>query len=341
MRTRMIAGLAAVAAGVGLAGGQPKDPGPGLTTKLLYGHDLKVRPGGEKGFGKAKTVSVEAVRVEVAEGDGPARKTTPFVVVASDAGFLAAFPDGPVGQDRRSHRQAGFDLRPRPAGEPEVTQGTKAWGVELFRDLGTNRLLYVTEAGAVASAPVPAALAADRGPARLYGVNLRVRAPGEEGFDKAKKFGVDVFRDDNTGGLVYAAETGSIAAAPVPAVPAPKQVAAPRSAYGLDLLVRAADQTGFDQAKPVPVEVYEDPNANALVYVSGSGSVAVAPNPGKLADLADRPPVWWLGGLNLKVRVPNGKDAVKTFGAEVYRDARTGNLLLVSETGAVAVLPKP
>jgi hypothetical protein len=339
MRLRIIAGLAAVAAGVGLAGGQPKDPGP--APKFLYGHDLKVRPGGEKSFAKAAKVGVEVYQAEV-PGDGG--KAVPVAVVISDAGGLAVFPAGPVGNDKRAGWVTAHDLRVRKAGEAEFTQKTKTWGVELFRDLGSNRLLYVTEAGAVASAPVPGALGADKGPKWHHALELKVRGPGDQTFEKAARFGLEVSKDENTGGLVYVTETGSIAAAAAPpAAPDPRKIAPPKGAYGLDLLVRAADEAEFtDQTKSVPVEVFEDPNANALVYITGAGSVAAAPNPGKLADPAGGKAVTWAAAFNLKARKAGEKefDKAKKYGVEVFRDNRTGNLLFVSETGAIAVLAK-
>ncbi|MBX9624680.1 MAG: hypothetical protein K2X82_12805 [Gemmataceae bacterium] len=334
MRTRITAGLAAVLAGVGLAAGQPKPADPGPAPKFLYGHDLKVRPGGEKDFPKAAKVGVEVYGHEVADGD--ARRA--FAVVVTEAGGLAVFPAGPVGSDKRCQWQTAHDLRVRKAGETEFTQKTKPWGVEVFRDLASNRLLYVTEAGAVASAP--AGGAGGTGTRLQYGANLKVRGPDEQTFEKAKRFGAEVFRDESTGGLLYLTEAGAIAAAPAPAAAIdPKKVADPRSAYGLVLRVRGADEPGFtDATKRVGVEVYEDPNAGTLVYVTEAGAVAAAPA-GKLADAKG---VTWLGGMNLPARKGGEKefDKAKKYAVEVFRDNRTGNLLFVSETGAIAVLAK-
>lgn len=337
MRT---AGLLAVLLAVGLAAGQPpaaKSPAPadaGPTVKLLYGNDAAVRPAGEKELTKAVAVPVELFAVEAP--DGAARKA--LTVAVSGPGFLTAAPAGAVGGDKRLKRHNAHDVLTRQGAVKELTKDTKKWGVEVFRDLGTNRLLYVTEAGAVASAAVPAALTADKGLTRLHGLALKVRAPGVIGFDKAKPIGVEVLRDDNAGVLVFLSETGAVAVGPAPAGAAGK--GEPTAAYGLDLLVRKADEGNFDKTtKKVGVEAYLDPQSNALVYVTEAGGVAVAPNPGKLADATG---VAWLGGVNVKVRKAGGStfDGAARYGVELFRDNRTGNLLLVSETGAIAVLPK-
>jgi hypothetical protein len=48
-----------------------------------------------------------------------------------------------------------------------------------------------------------------------YGLELRVRKAGEADFGpNTKKWGLEVFRDENTGNLIYMSETGSIAVVP-------------------------------------------------------------------------------------------------------------------------------
>jgi hypothetical protein len=66
--------------------------------------------------------------------------------------------------------------------------------------------------GAVA---LPMALAQDnkaKAPEWKHGMELRVRKAGEADFNKdTKKFGIEVFRDENNGNLIYISENGSIA----------------------------------------------------------------------------------------------------------------------------------
>jgi hypothetical protein len=51
-------------------------------------------------------------------------------------------------------------------------------------------------------------------PTFLHGLDLQVRKAGEKEFKDARAYGIEVFRDENTGNLVYISETGSIAVVP-------------------------------------------------------------------------------------------------------------------------------
>jgi uncharacterized membrane protein len=54
-----------------------------------------------------------------------------------------------------------------------------------------------------------------KAPEWLHGMELRVRKAGEADFNKdTKKYGIEVFRDENNGNLVYISENGSIAVVP-------------------------------------------------------------------------------------------------------------------------------
>ena len=338
MRKRIAAGLVAVAAGLAaLAGGpgpaaaQPKtDKGP--PPKFLYGHDLKVRPGGEKDWPKAKKIGVELFQDEA----------TKATVGITEAGSIGVFPAGPVGGDKTSKWLTAHDLKCRKAGEAEFTQKTKVWGVEVFRDLGSNHLLYVSEAASIAFAPVPGNLANDKGPKWHHALETKVRSPDQETFETARRFGLEVFKDENTGGLIYITETGAISTAAAPATPPDaKKLAPPKPVYGLVLRVRAADEADFTEStKRYGVEVFEDPNANTLFYITETGSVAVVPKASRNDQMRG---VTWKTAMNLKARKAGEKeftDKTKKYGIEVFQDNRTGNLVFISETGAIAVVPK-
>jgi hypothetical protein len=52
-------------------------------------------------------------------------------------------------------------------------------------------------------------------PKRQHGMSLKVRKSTEDNFtEKTQKIGVEVFRDENNGNLIYIAENGSIAVVP-------------------------------------------------------------------------------------------------------------------------------
>jgi hypothetical protein len=351
MHKRIAPGLAVVAAGlVVLASGSTptaaqekgKAPAKAAGPKHLYGHDLKVRPGGDKDWPKARKVGLEVYHHEVTIPVGEEKKVVAFHIGITEDGVVGVFPATPVGEKKDAQWLTGLDLLVRKAGEKEFTQRTQRYGVELFRDLGSNRLVYVCESGAVAFAPVPGTLSTEKGPKWHHGLAPKVREPERERFENAKQYGVEVYKDESTGGLVYACETGAISTGPAPAAPPDKnKVADPKHTHGLVLMVRKADEPDFVTGKTrrLGVEVFEDPNAaNNLLYLTETGSVAVVPNPGKYRD-AQGPPKW-RGAMALAARKAGERDfgKAKRYGIEIFEDIKTGNLLFVSETGSIAVL---
>jgi hypothetical protein len=337
MRKRIAAGLAALMAAliVAISGGeqvtaQDKDTKTS-PPKFLYAHDLHVRSGKMPDFDKARWIGVEVYHDEA----------TNAILAISEAGALAVAPAGQIGKDHRCQWLTGLDLSVRKAGEAEFTQKTKKFGIELFRDLGTNLLLYVCESGSIAFAPVPAGLVTDKGPAWHHGLEIKVREYNQS-YENARKIGLEISKDENTGGLVYITETGAIATAIAPAPPPDaKKIAPPKQTYGFDLRVRKVDEPNFnDETKRLGVEVFEDPNANNLLfYITEASYIATAPNPGKLSDAKG---VTWKTGMALKARKRGETfDLAKRYEIEVFIDNRTGNIVFISETGSVAVLPKP
>src|SRR6185503_15114184 len=76
----------------------------------------------------------------------------------------------------------------RKFGEPNITDKTKRWGVESFRDNNTNLGLFISETGSFALAPnfqglnVP--IKPSKGPKWLTGNDLPARKAGVLKFDK-------------------------------------------------------------------------------------------------------------------------------------------------------------
>jgi hypothetical protein len=72
--------------------------------------------------------------------------------------------------------------------------------------------------GVIAAQQLPAVYgqpAKLKDPVWLHAIELRVRKAGETDFNKdTKKYGIEVFKDENNGNLVYISETGSIAVIP-------------------------------------------------------------------------------------------------------------------------------
>lgn len=54
-----------------------------------------------------------------------------------------------------------------------------------------------------------------RAPSWKYGINTRVRKGQEADFSsETRKIGIEIYRDENNGNLIYVSETGSIAVVP-------------------------------------------------------------------------------------------------------------------------------
>jgi hypothetical protein len=87
---------------------------------------------------------------------------------------------------------------------------SKLWQLALV-----GGLCFVLGAVAVSLPNVRAQGGAAKAPEWKHGMELRVRKAGEPDFNKdTKKYGIEVFKDENNGNLVYISETGSIAVVP-------------------------------------------------------------------------------------------------------------------------------
>ena len=341
MRKGLAAGLSALVAGFVVSFSSPssvialqEDKDAKAAPTFLYGYDLRVRPGGKKDF----TAETPRIGVEVFHDEA-----TKAIIGISELGSIAVARAVPVGADRTCKWITAHDLKARKAGEPEFTDRTKKYGVELFLDKGSTRLLYVSETASISFAPIPGGLVDNRAALWHHALEPKVRNPDMDNFEGARKFGMEIFKDENTGGLIYiVAETGSIATAPAPAAaPDPMKLSPPATRYGLVLRVRGANEPDFtDKTKKVGLEVFEDANANVFFYLTQFGHVATAPNPGKVP--AEARGVTWKGAIALKARKGGDKtfDTAKKYGIEVFQDNRTGNLIFICETGSIAVLPK-
>jgi len=237
----------------------------------------------------------------------------------------------------------GLEFRVRKAGEADFTKDTRKYGAEAFLETNANQALYVTEAGTLAAAP-PTTLTGSgepKNPQWLYALELKVRKAGESDFTpQTRKYGIEVFRDENSANLVYISETGSVAVVRAGNTPIRGDSKAPRWLHGLELKVRKGGESDFNKdTKRYGIEVFKDENSNNLVYISETGALAVVPagtwTPGQ------KPPAW-LHGLEFRVRKAGESDfTTKTanFGAEVFKDENAGNLVYVTQEGFIAVVP--
>ena len=299
--------------------------------KHLHGHDLKVRKAGEENF----TPTTQKVGIEFFHDT-----TGNAIVALSETGSIAVAAFAAPGDVKKSEWLFAHNFRARKSSEETFTPETKKISVEIFRDISTNKLIFISDLKTIALMDAPAKLETDKEPVWHHALTLKVRGSSEVDFKVAKKIGLEVYKEGNSGGLVYVSETGSIATAVAPAA-IPTTVKAPKALYGLKLQVRKADEGDFTEAtKTYALEAFSDPNSGAMVYISETGSIATAPLP---ASMKTDQGVRWSHATMYKVRKSGEANFDKTttkFGIEVFEDKNTGNLVYIAENGAIAVLAK-
>lgn len=321
MRTRFAVTLVALSVLNSSAVAQPPEAAP--AAPWAFAHDLRIRPAGEAKV----TPATPRVGVEVYR-DGPTQ------VALTSAGGLAVAPAGTAAGSRVQWLFA-HDLKFERGGKPAQM------GVEAFRETSSNSALYATQTGLVALADAPGKPAADGDAEFRHSLALQVRAATEDRFGSgSKRVAVECFRDERTGAAIYTSDAG-FAVLSKPSQPAAGAVQAPVALYGLSVRVRkpaTAPATGVVTAV-LGVEVYSDPNTGGLLYVSETGSLAVAP---AAAEPGGGQGATWMRGFAVAAR-PGGsadfKDA-KPVTVEVYADPNSGNTLYVTDSGAIAVLAK-
>src|SRR5206468_370250 len=105
----------------------------------------------------------------------------------------------------------------RKSDEKAFTKDTRKFGVEVYHDVTTKNLIFISETGCIAVTPAPTKVQAPTAKAKepewTHGLNVRCRAHMEKEFsDKTRAFGAEVFRDENVGVVIYINELGNIAA---------------------------------------------------------------------------------------------------------------------------------
>ncbi len=238
----------------------------------------------------------------------------------------------------------GMDLKARKAGEKEFTKTTQKFGVEVFVDPNTGKLAYISETGslAVLAGNAPGG-DKSKEPEWRHGLELRVRKAGEAEFtDKTKTYGIEVYRDENAGTLIYVTETGSIAIVPGGADAAPKEVKKPEWRHGLEMPVRKAGEAEFtDKTMRFGLEVFVDANNGNVIYISEAGAIAVVPGVALPARPEKVKSPEWKHAMELKVRnsgEADFNDKTPKMGIEVYFDPNAGKSVVITQTGAISVL---
>ncbi len=241
----------------------------------------------------------------------------------------------------------GLTLKARKSTEEEFGKDTKRYGVELYEDRNNGNGLYISDVGSVAAVPSKYFKAGDgkgREPLFRYGLKLTARPAAERDTDKGKKYGLELFKDETSGCLVYINENGDIdAIGPTAANDAavkgkPKD---PTRTHAWNLKVRKAGDKDWEGAVKFGVEVFKDPNNGNLIYITDTGSFAAVP--GKLVEKEEtgKSPDWQ-HGMEVSVRKAGEKDFskdTKKYGMEVFLDGNNGCLIYLTENGNIAVVP--
>lgn len=240
----------------------------------------------------------------------------------------------------------GLEVRVRPVGEASFDKDPKRFSLEVFRDVNSDNLVYICNSGWLAVTPANEHKAPDKvkDPAWSHGLELKVRKAGDKEFDdKTQKVSLEVYKDENTNLLLYVSDSGQIAVVPAGAVTKPTEVKSPLWFHAFEAKVRAAKEEKFSKdTKAFGVEVYKDENANTLIYVTEKGGIAVVPAGNVAKPTGSKEPTWQLGRAFRvrKAKEADFNDQTQRHGAEVYKDENTGNLVYLTESGAIAVVPK-
>ncbi|MBM4071960.1 MAG: hypothetical protein FJ271_23995 [Planctomycetes bacterium] len=243
----------------------------------VAGLDLPCRKAGEKEF--TKDTKIHAMEVFLDQNTNNFVYITEKALMAScpvPKGYKA--PSGGLMAPKWLH---SVDLSCRKGGVKEWKDALK-FGLEIYRDLNTGNIIYITDTGAIAVLHEKIQAKVDgKAPSWLHGLDLQCRQHNEMDFTKkTRKFGIEVFRDETNGNLIYICESGDLAV-----VPAPIQLTAPTSkvkepvwTHGLNLSCRKSGEPNFtDKTRVYGAEVFRDDNTGLTLYITETGSLAAVP----------------------------------------------------------------
>lgn len=312
---------------------QPKD------VQWTHAFDLACRKLGENEFSPStRKFGVEALR-DLNNNLGMYVTETGSIALAP--GFenltLPVTAKGPI-------HITGLDLPARKAGEKEFTNKTKVHCLEVFRDPNTDNIVYITSEGRIAAAPAKGKVGGNAAPKWVHSVDLNVRKGGVKEWKDAQKIGLEIYRDSNTGNLIYISDSGSLAV--IPEVGTTKaNDKAPAWLHGLDLEIRKANEKTFTkETSKFGVEVFRDETNGNLIFIAETGALAVIPGDEKIkAPTANIKQPVFTHGYNVKARKFGEKDFTErttTYGGEVFRDDNVGAIITVSENGNIAAALK-
>jgi hypothetical protein len=224
-----------------------------------------------------------------------------------------------------------FVLQARTWDEKDIDKNTRKIAVEVFRDENTGNLVYVSETCAVAVVAAPKEVPPRKAPETrwLYRLKLKVRPPGGGDFTfNTLKCNVEVYRETDSGRLIYLAHDGNLAVSAPGEEFKGKDAKEPRWTHAFELKARTPDDRDFNARTPqFSLEVYDDENSETTLYVTNTFALAVLPGI-KAFDIGKAKADEW------QRRLLGDK-----WSAEVYLNPNLDQLMFVSDKGGFAVLP--
>jgi hypothetical protein len=335
MTPRVVIGAMCLA-GVGFVFSEPAFGQSSKAPEWTHGLELKARKSDEKDFSD---------KTRGFGGEAYLNRDPAVLLYVTETGAVTTLPGAgitPPKEVKGPKWLSGMNLSARKAGEKDFTDATKKYGVEVFQDENTGTRIYISETGSVAAVRGGTAGASTAGPKHQYGYDLRVRKGTEGDFTPAtKKYGVEVFRDEAGGTLIYISETGALAVVPAGTIAGAGVAKKPDWLFGLNIPVRKAGEKEFDNARKWGVEVFKDDKAGNLIYIGENGDLAVVP----VGNFKGADPVKnavWLGAAEVRVRRVGEQsfEKAKKWGIEMFRDENTGNIITITEAGVPAVTGK-
>lgn len=271
------------------------------------------------------------------------------LLLALCASFVLLVPPAPTARGEFEilpEKSYHLDLLVRKPHEEGFSRDTRVVSINVFADKKSQRLFYVADQGkSLAVVPSAKGTSADaKGAKWRHRLLLPVRKSDEKEFgDKTAKIGVEVYHDKHTGNWLYVSHSGSVSVLPGEKRGPENLGQQPKWLYRLPLKVRPYDEHDWDgRVYPCNVEVYQDQNIGALVYVAENGALAVIPAANVGAGRKADPPIW-SHSLDLSIRKAGEDvfDAHTTINLcmNVYRDTTRGAWVYITDPVRLAVVP--
>jgi hypothetical protein len=231
------------------------------------------------------------------------------------------------------------ELRARKVGETDFTDNTATHTIAVKHDGLSDSLIYVSDTGSIAVAKAKVPTGAIKNFTHLTSYGFNVRKAGESEIDgNTPAYSFEIFRDENTGLLLFVSADGTIAVTSGDHPAAGVKYSPYLHAFACKS--RKADEADFTaKTGSYGIELWKDRTSGFVYYASQIGSMAVTT--GKVTPESTVPPTW-ITRIKIGVRkdgegsLPNDN---RMGSVEVYRDENSGNFIYLCETGHLAVLP--